>query len=327
MTIVAIIFPLLALAFIGYFSVYLKILNKEQLSGVNQFTFKLAIPAFLFSSMATADFSQSISVGFFSSFYLAVITIYVVAGIGYSLAKRTASQRQFSQSKTSASYAVNCSVLSLASSYSNTIIVGLPVLISAFGDKVTAHVFLLISFHSALLFSLTTLQSAFGQASQNTNQGSAKTLLSAITKNVFANPLTVSLALGLLVNFTEITLPTALMETIKLLGKPAMPMALFVLGASLYFYKLSKGVTKVIFTVSLKLIALPLLGFCLATYYFALDSFLTSIVVLLLASPTGVNAYLIACNQQSEQQTVANTVFISTILATISIPIWLNVLS
>ncbi|MGS0726956.1 AEC family transporter, partial [Shewanella sp. 0m-11] len=50
------------------------------------------------------------------------------------------------------------------------------------------------------------------------------------------------------------------------------------------------------------------------------------VLVLLSASPLGVNAYLVAMQVQAQQAVIASTVVLSTVLSVLSMSFWLAVL-
>ncbi|MFT7567578.1 MAG: malonate transporter, partial [Pseudoalteromonas distincta] len=56
------------------------------------------------------------------------------------------------------------------------------------------------------------------------------------------------------------------------------------------------------------------------------DEQIRNVLVLLSASPVGVNAYLIACQLKQHQATLAGTVVLSTILCMLSFSFWLAIL-
>ena len=62
------------------------------------------------------------------------------------------------------------------------------------------------------------------------------------------------------------------------------------------------------------------------TYVFNLDTQILNVLVLLSASPVGVNAYLIASQIKQHEATLAGAVVLSTILSVISFTFWLAVL-
>ena len=50
-------------------------------------------------------------------------------------------------------------------------------------------------------------------------------------------------------------------------------------------------------------------------------------LVILSASPTGVNAYLIAKQHNKHQETIAGIVVVTTVMSIVSIPLWIWALS
>ena len=204
-------------------------------------------------------------------------------------------------------------VFALGASYSNTIIVGLPILLMLLGEQVVAIVFLIVTFHSAMLFTLTSAISARNKQFDWHN----------FIKQLINNPVILSILSGLIFNLSPFTLPKVIDDSLLLIGKPAITLALFILGASLSFYQVQKELTFIGIASNIKLVLLPFLVYFTAHHLFAFQSMITTVLVILSASPTGVNAYLIAKDQQQHQETVAGTVVVSTLMSVITIPCWL----
>ena len=302
MNIIAIISPLIFIASLGFICAKSKWLSKNQLDGISKLTFNLCIPAFLFSKMATAELDHSIGLGFFFAFYLPVIICYFIA----------ASSNYFFYKKSPKSYQASA-VFALGSSYSNTVIVGLPILFSLYGEQAMLLIFAIVTFHSAMLFTLTS-----AIAAQENKKNWQKTLI-----NTFKNPLLISIIGGALFNLFSIGLGEIINQSLSLLAKPAIALALFVLGASLSFYPLKSEIKFVSLSSAIKLILLPFLVYVSAYSIFNLTTIQLNTLVILSACPTGVNAYLIAKNFQSHEQTVASTVVVTTLLSVFSLSFWL----
>ncbi len=312
MNILSIISPLITVALLGYLCTKTKWLSKEQLNALSKFTFSISIPAFLFYQMAKADFSEQVSPQLFAAFYLPVLTCYLITWlISYYFYKR----KPLNNSAGSA-------VFALGSSYSNTIIVGLPVLLAAMGEQVIGIIFLIITFHSAMLFALTSAIAARAESKRGTKKFNGLNFI----KQTINNPLIISILSGLLVNILGITLPGFLQDSLALISKPAITLALFILGASLAFYQVRQEITFISIACFCKLILLPALVLLTSQYIFKLDPFIITVLVILSACPTGVNAYLIAATHKQHQQTVAGTVVLSTLISVVTIPLWLNLI-
>lgn len=306
MHIVSIIFPLVFIVLCGYLSSRSTFLSESHVAGLSKFTFYISVPAFLFLNMSNANLQGSVSLNGFLSFYIPVIFIFSFALVvdRFYLSKNRGYERH--------------SVFALGSSYSNTVLVGLPIIIAALGEQMMGIVFMIITFHSALLFTLTFLISAKGNKTAFSWPG--------FTKNMLLNPVVLSISGGILVNLSGFTLLPNLDSGLSLLGQPALPCALFVLGANLAFYKISNNWQATIIASILKLGVLPCLVLIMGRCVFNLDFELLKVLVLLSASPLGVNAYLIACQIKQHEATLASTVIMSTVLSVVSYTIWLALL-
>ncbi len=308
MSIISIIMPLILVALLGFVCAKSQWLNRTQIDALSKFTFYLSIPAFLFYQMAQANFSEQISPALFAAFYLPVLGCYCIAWLShYFLIERK---------KTSST--AGSAVFSLGASYSNTVIIGLPILLTLFGEKVLGIIFLIITFHSALLFTLTSAISCFNAKGSNAFNGKE------IIKQNLKNPLVVSISTGLVVNLLSIELPTIVADSLMLMGKPAITLALFILGASLAYYHVRDKLFSIGIASLIKLVLLPALVLLTSQFLFQLSPLSVTVLVILSACPTGVNAYLIAKTHQQEQQTVAGTVVMTTLLSMITIPLWLT---
>jgi len=318
MNILSIISPLIVVALLGFICTKSRWLSKEQLNALSQFTFSISIPAFLFYQMAKANFSEQISPQLFASFYLPVLCCYGVAWlISYFFYQN---KQPVKQGNSAEKNGAASAVFALGASYSNNIIVGLPLLLAALGEQVLGIIFLIVTFHSALLFALTNIIAAKFTSKPSSNAFK----LFGFIKQTLNNPLIISILAGLMVNLSGITLPTFLQDSLALISKPAISLALFILGASLAFYQVRDSLTFISIACFSKLIVLPTLVFITSQYIFNLQPFVITVLVMLSACPTGVNAYIVAANHQQHEKTIAGTVVLSTLLSIITIPSWLS---
>jgi len=296
---------------LGYYCAKVKWLDKAAIDGISKLTFNLLIPAFLFEKMATAELAEHIDVNYFLSFYLPLLCVYLLAaGCNYLFHQQY--KKQLAPS----------AVFALGASYSNTVIIGIPVIIAALGEHMLSLVFLIITFHSALLFTLTSLI-----AVKPIKENQSQSLTQRLAKQTIFNPLVASITLGLLVNVSPLTLPSVLDNTLILLGKPAISLALFLLGASLSYYHINKQKYFISLASIIKLIVLPGCVYIAAQHLFGLPKEATTTLVILSACPTGVNAYLIAKIQNVHRETVAGTIVATTLASLVTIPFWLLVVA
>jgi len=131
--------PLILVALLGFSCAKSHWLKRPQIDALSKFTFYISIPAFLFYQMAQANFSKEISPQLFVAFYLPVLCSYGIAFLSH----------YFFINKKNISTSAASSVFSLAASYSNTVIIGLPILLAALGEQVLGIIFLIIIINPA----------------------------------------------------------------------------------------------------------------------------------------------------------------------------------
>ncbi|MFW5942165.1 MAG: AEC family transporter, partial [Chloroflexota bacterium] len=194
------------------------------------------------------------------------------------------------------------------------VVLGLPIVLNAFGDAAILPMFLLISVHSALIFSLVTLFAELDGA------GSRLRELGATLRGIVTNPILLGLMAGLVFNLLGITLPGPLEDTVALLGDSALPTALFAVGATLSQYRLSGHYTEALVLVVLKIIAQPLLVWLLAFHVFQIDPIWGAVAVVAAGMPTGINSYLFAQRYGVAIEPMASAIVLSTLLTVGTVP-------
>ncbi|MFT5756703.1 MAG: malonate transporter [Alteromonadaceae bacterium] len=305
MNIIDVISPLIFVGLVGFISTKTRWLDKTQIDTLTKFAFNLCIPAFLFQKLVNTDLAH-VDIKIYAAFYIPVLLIYCIAGLSNYFF------HQNHQKDTAAS-----AIYALAASYSNNVIVGIPVVIMVLGEHALAIVFLIVSLHSAMLFGICSVLTS----------KAARFNWQSFIKQTFCNPLIIAILSGFIFNLLAIKLPYIVDESLSLIGRPAISLALFILGASLTFYRIKDEIKFICFASMLKLILLPLMVYLSAHYVFDFEKMTVTTLVILSACPTGVNAYLIAKQQIQHQQTVAGTVVASTIASMLTIPFWLWFLS
>jgi predicted permease len=301
MAIFTLISPLIMVGLLGFILAKSNWFNKAQVDALSKFTFNIAIPAFLFQQLANADMS-TINLNIYSAFYLPLLLVYGLAwAINYYFHQHL--KRDLPAS----------AVYAFGASYSNNVIVGMPIALMVLGEQVLPTIFLVISLHSALLIGITSVLAA------NIKQFNGWIFL----KQTFYNPLLIAITGGFIVNLMTIKLPIIVNNSLLLLGKPAITLALFLLGASLAFYKIRNEVKFIVTASLIKLVLLPTLILLTSYFIFQFSALTTMTLVILSASPTGVNAYLIAKQHAKHQETIAGIVVITTLMSIVSIPLWI----
>lgn len=300
MTILTIVFPIFAIALFGYLMARLGVLSGRDIEGISRFVFNIAIPVLLFNSLAHVELPAAINWQFMLSYYSVVLIIY---GLGL-----WASQRWFAHSPQEQG------IFGLGASYSNMILVGLPIISTGLGDEALLPLFMLVSVHSGILFFIVTLL-----AERSNGQGlSAAQIASQTLKTLARNPIILGLLSGLLVNLFAIPLPAMMNDALDMFSDATLPCALFVLGASLNTYKIAGHFKEAWVMIGLKMVLQPLLVGLLVFGVFQLDPLWSAVAVMAAGMPIGVNAYIFAHKYQAGIATLSTAILLSTLLAVVS---------
>lgn len=299
MNTLTIILPLAIICFLGYLTVRVKLFNKVQMDSLSAISFNFLVPIFLFKSTYQTDLNIALSPQWFLSFYIPLVVSFIVI---FAINRFGFKQKN------------NHSALSaLAATYSNTVLVAIPIIASILSTAAAGSAFVLIAFHSAVLFTLTEVF---------VNNSGFKTLLKA-----GKNPIVLSILGGFSFNLLGINIPDLLLNPLATLSASAIPLALFGLGASMYYLPF-KGNRRVAFINSFhKLMILPALVYVTGHFVFELTAEQLFVAVILTASPTGVGAYIMATKHQAASEISASTVVLSTVFCTLSYLFWINFLS
>ncbi len=308
MNIIEIVLPILSISFIGWALIKFNVIGERAKNGISTLTFSIFIPALLFKGMYEARAIGQLNIQYLLSFYLPVTVTYL--GSRYLFIKFLFPDR------------VHATVAGLSASYSNTVLVGIPVLLNYIGNQTIIPAFVIISIHAGFLLTLSSYLVTAAEAGSMNFRSLAKAFYTSLR-----NPIIFSLLLGIIFNYFDIPLFAWLESVLNSLSKAALPVALIVLGSALASYKLSDGIRASLIISLTKLVILPTLVYFLSYKVFALNPALSSVAVLLATMPVGINAYVFAENRKDISPTVASSILLSTLLSIITIPVWLYILA
>ncbi len=303
-----IIVPVFGLVGLGYATAKAGIFSDDAARGLSLFVFTIAIPALLFRSMATTDFPRPIAWDFLLSYYLATFAVYAATMVVARLALRLGLDEQ--------------ALLGFGGAFSNTVLLGIPVILRAMGEAATLPVFLLITFHALLLFPTVTLLVEIGRG-QGASGG--RLLLNTVGQ-VTRNPILLGLLAGLAVQLSGWPLPVPIDRMADSLGQAALPCATFAMGASLARLRPAGDMPAALLMAGMKTVAHPLLVWILVTQIFSVPALWGQVAVLMAAMPCGVNVYLFAERYRAQISPAASAVVGSTALSVLTVTLLLYAL-
>ena len=283
---------------VGYVTASVGWFDRVAIRGLTRFVFDFAVPMLLLRTISTATLPDVIPWDYLASYYLGTFII-LLSGFGIT---RLLWQRTFSQQVINA----------FSSSFSNTVLLGIPIILLTFGDRAVLPLFIIIGTHGIIMVPLFTIMLEMGKS----GRAPIKTVIVRTSYGLFTNPLIIGLLSGLACNLFEITLWKPLDEMAKLLANSVTSCALFALGATLASFRKNIPWQEVPMIVILKTILHPVVVWGLATLVFRVKEVIwIQVLVLLAAQPTGVNPFLFASRYNVGQLVSSGAAFISTIFS------------
>lgn len=292
-TLLQVTLPVFALIAFGWVSARLFWLPADSVAGLSAFVFNIAIPVMLFHAMVNTTLPTSLPWYFLIAYFASTFAVY---GLGILFA----GPRRFADRV----------MTGMASSYSNVVLLGIPLVLQAYGEAAQLPLFVLVATHPAVMFCLTTLLAE--------PRTPGVRLLGSTVQVLVKNPVFSCLVAGVAFNLLGWKLPATIDVAAGLLGDAALPCAVFSIGASLAAFRLRGNLRQVAVAVVLKNLVHPLLvaGLCLE---FALPPLWTAVAVTLAAAPTGINVYVFAHRYAAPVEAIASTIVVSTVVSIVGI--------
>ena len=200
--------------------------------------------------------------------------------------------------------------------FGNNGFMGFPVALALFGEEgLSLTVILSIPF-SFLLFSMGAKLICMDQP-----EGSAAAPVS--WRQAVFSGINLSMALGLVVYFTQIQIPQAVLGPLEYLADMTTPLSMIVSGMNLSQGKLSEVVRDrgALTASGFRLLVYSLLGWCVLRLIPGLDSLVFGAFLINMAMPTAAVTTFIAEEHDGCTQLAARTVFLSSLLCILTIPL------
>lgn len=295
--VVAALTPVCLLIGAGFLAGRLRWVGPEAQRGLSNLVFLLLIPALLFRTMSAVRFEQLDLRPVLAYFPAAVL--WLLAQIGW---------RGFTPRSV---------VLALGGTFSNNVMIGLILVELAYGRAGLVTLLTLISVHSLILLTASSVLVELAQARQASRADSQRPRLlataGAAIRGSLLHPIPLPIACGLLFAQTGWELSPLLDQPLRLLGNAFGPLSLVLVGISLAFTPVSGHWRDALPVVLAKNMALPALV-AAGGWLAGLGGLAWQVAVLAAALPTGANVYLFAQRYRTEQELTTTAVGLSTAL-------------
>lgn len=269
------------------------------------FATRFAVPCLLFVSMYRLDLGAAFDGRHLLSFYAAAIASFAVA---------TALSRRLWRRRPGESVVVGFGAL-----FSNSVLLGLPVMERAYGSAEAEATLAIIALHAPICY-------VVGILTMEMSARDGRPLPAAlvnVARQIATNELMIGLGLGMLVNVSGLRLPAPAEDAVALIARAALPVALFALGGALTRYSLKAELGEAGMVAFCSLVLHPTLAWLLAHHVFALPAPFARAAVLIAAMPTGMNGYVFAALYGRAIGTAASAVIVGTTAGILTVSFWL----
>lgn len=300
--VIDVIVPIFGIVVLGFGLARAGIFNASTSDGLTRFMFYVAVPAMLFQTLSTTQLPERLPWDYIIAFYC---PSFIVFFCGVTLARFGLGWPRRDQG-----------IAAITASYSNMVMLGFPIVITAYGDAGALPLFIILALQSTLMFPTTTwIIEIYGRD----NDIIRPHFLMSVGK-LCLNPVIASLALGVAANVMSLRVGATATRMLDLIAAAAPACALIALGVGLAQYTLRGDLQKSLGFVLLKGIVHPALVWC-GCWAMDISVLWTQVAVVLAAMPTGINAFIFARNYDIRVAVVTKTIVLGTLLsmATVSI--------
>lgn len=300
-----VVIPVFAIMALGYLSVRFRLYPRDGVKGLVALVNNFLTPCLLFDAMLTSDFGSTFNPAIIAPFYIgAVFSLLVGAIISVKLFGARPGE------------GVSAGFSAL---YTNTVLIGIPVIHRAYGEAAMPTTFSIIAFHAPLLITLGMLVM---ELVRRDGQALLPSLGMAAVK-IFQNPLLWGVGLGLTGNYLGIELPEIGTAFFDMMAAAVVPVALFGLGGALNEYRVSESWLQASVMSFLKLMVQPTIAYVLMIHVLHVPLEYARYGIVLAAMPAGINAYVFATYYERAVNVATNTVLISTVASILTVTGWL----
>jgi hypothetical protein len=306
-----VILPVFLIIGFGYVAARRGLFPDTAVDAVMRYAQNFALPLLLFQNVARLDLGAVFSPALFLSFYIGAFSGFA---FGFGIA-RLAFRRALP----------DCVAIAFACTFSNSLLLGVPITERAYGSQALAGNFAIISIHAPLIYSFGIVMMEWAR-SRGAEAVPIGALARQVLRGVFTQPLVLGLAAGFAVNLSGLAQPAFFTAAVGMMAGSGLPAALFALGGVLWRYR-PEGDRGLIAAVTFASLVLhPALTYGLGRFVFGLDVDGLRSATLTAAMAPGVNAYVFAHMYGVGKRVAASAVLVATGLSIGTTWLWLHIL-
>lgn len=308
-----VILTIFGLIGIGYGAAKVRLLEPDTGEGLSDFVFTIAIPVLLFRTLADAHFGDVSPWGAWAVYFAGIIVVWT---LGHVLVRRI-----FGRDARAGMIA------GISASFANTVLVGVPLVETTYGEAGMVWLLVLLSVHLPVVMLASLLLNEWALRADGIVAGGIDrgALARRFVTNLARHPIVLGIVAGALWRALGLGLTGVLDELTGALARVAGPTALVASGLELARHGLARNVPQGLLVSVLKLGLMPLIVLAVGLAL-GIPPLANAVMVAIAACPTGINAFLFASRFGTGEALATNAMTISTAFAAPTMAGWLLVL-
>ena len=294
--------PVVLLVALGYVAGRLRWMRAESVKDLSNLVFLVLTPALMFRTMGKVDVKQ-LELLPLATYFVAVFILFGVNLLWQGLNRRAA-------------------VLALASTFSNTVMIGIAFIGLAYGEAGLVVLLALLSLHAVVLLTAGTviLELAVArEAAVAEPRAMWRTVLSAV-RNAVIHPVPLPIMAGLLFAQTGWAIPEVVDRPLQWLGNAFGPLALLLVGVTLAGTTVGPHLRGALSLTLVKNLLMPALVAGLGLLM-GLSGLPLVVMIVTAALPMGANVFLFSQRYAVAEELVTASVIVSNAVALLTLPL------
>lgn len=292
--------PIFLIMCCGLLFRHLRLVDSSYVSTSNKLLFYFFLPIFLFVKTSESNLKNPINIKLVLGYYLSTLIIFFTSFLFAKIKKyNTSKSGSFIQ----------------GAFRGNIGYIGLAIMARGYGDKGIFLASVLLAFLTPIINFLAIL--AFFIPRKNFI---TKDNLNILIKDILLNPIIISGSLGMMFNTFNLSMPDILHTTLSYISNVTLPLALFIIGASIQIPKYFNELYTPIFCNVFKLMIMPMVTYFILKFCHVSGLELATGVIFA-AAPTAVVTYIFASEFEGDTELAVLIVVVSVIFSFFTYPL------
>lgn len=319
--------PIFLVMIVGWIIKKCQIIDDNFVSKANKYVFHVALPVLLYKDLSKADFVSQFDITFVLFCVLVTTIMFLgVWGLTELFMKEDTMKGAFVQASCRSSAAI-LGIAFIQNMYSDAGMAPLMILAAVPLFNIFSVVILTFKAHEEVFNHSIDNASYINKNSTNAdkaNINNKKAILQSCM-NIVRNPIIIGIFIGFIASLAHIKLPIVFDKAVESIAQTATPMALICIGAGFEGRKAIKKIRPTLIAAFIKIIGLAVLFLPVAVWMGFRNQELVAILIML-ASPTTVTAYIMAKNMYNDEVLTSSVVVVTTFLSSITLTGWIYIL-